>query len=146
MDLSYILSDKYWDLIIMEEIIKIKETCLYINDLEGAKAFYHDKLGLEIIHYLPERHIFFRAGSSVLLCFNPEDSKEKQSPPPHFAHGNQHYAFEVSKEDYLKTKKKFEKLGIVITEEVTWKNGQKSFYFNDHEENVLEIVPEGIWD
>jgi len=130
----------------MKEVIKIKETCLYIDDLEEARTFYHEKLGFELIHYLPERHIFFRVGSSVLLCFNPEDSKTKKSPPPHYGGGAQHFAFEVSPEDYLLCKEKIKKAGITITDEVIWKSGQESFYFNDPAENVLEIVPVGIWD
>ncbi|MBL6447413.1 VOC family protein [Fulvivirga sp. 29W222] len=129
----------------MKEIIKIKETCLYIKDLEGAKDFYHIKLGLEIIHYAQNRHIFFRAGSSVLLCFNPDDSKHKDSPPPHFAEGNQHYAFEVSQKDYDAVKEKIKALGITIIDKLVWKTGQESFYFNDPEGNVLEFVPEGVW-
>lgn len=130
----------------MKEILNIKETCLYIQDLEKAKSFYHDKLGLEIIHYQPEKHIFFRAGSSVLLCFNPSDAKLKTSPPPHFAEGNQHFAFEVNKEDYEKCKLKINSLGIQIIDKLVWKSGQESFYFNDPEDNVLEIVPIGVWD
>lgn len=130
----------------MKEILKIKETCLYIHDLEQAKEFYHGKLGLEIIHYAEERHIFFRAGSSVLLCFNPNDSKKKISPPAHFAEGNQHFAFEVSKEDYEKCKKHIESLDIPIIDKLVWGSGQESFYFKDPEYNVLEIVPEGVWD
>ncbi len=130
----------------MKEIIKIKETCLYIHDLEKAKSFYHERLGLEIIHYQPEKHIFFRAGSSVLLCFNPGDSKQKTSPPAHFAEGNQHFAFEVDKENYEECKSKLEALNIPIIDELVWKSGQESFYFNDPEGNVLEIVPVGVWD
>lgn len=130
----------------MEEIIKIKETCLYLKDLEAAKAFYQGKLGLELIHYEPGKHIFFRAGSSVLLCFNPDDSRHKKSPPPHYAEGNQHYAFEVAREDYTKVKEKVRALGIEIIDELTWKSGQESFYFKDPEQNVLEFVPEGVWD
>lgn len=130
----------------MKEIIKIKENCLYIHDLKKAVAFYHDKLGLEIIHYLPEKHAFFRAGESVLLCFNPASSKLKKSPPAHFAEGNQHFAFEVSAEDYEKTKEKVKSMGIAIIDKVIWSSGQESFYFNDPEDNVLEIVPVGVWD
>ena len=130
----------------MKEILGIKETCLYINDLELAIEFYHKKLGLQIIHYDPGRHLFLRAGKSVLLCFNPEDSQKKKSPPPHFAAGNQHYAFEVIAEDYSSVKHKVLELDIPIIDEVTWKNGQQSFYFLDPEDNVLEVVPEGIWD
>ena len=130
----------------MKEFLKIKETCLYIHDLEKAKEFYHGKLGLDVIHYAEGRHIFFRAGASVLLCFNPDDSRHKLSPPAHFAEGNQHYAFEVSRDDYEHCKEKIEKLGIPIIDKLVWNSGQESFYFNDPENNVLEIVPEGVWD
>lgn len=130
----------------MKEIIKIKETCLYIHDLEAAKSFYSEKLGFEIIHFQPQKHIFFRAGSSVLLCFNPDDSKQKTTPPPHFAEGNQHFAFEVEQADYEKCKARIESLKIPIIDKLVWKSGQESFYFNDPEGNVLEIVPVGVWD
>jgi len=126
--------------------LKIKETCLYLHDLEEAKKFYHETLELPLISYLPGKHIFFKAGSSVLLCFNPEDSKSKKSPPAHFGGGKQHFAFEVRDQEYEKAKEWIRNKGIMITDEVTWQSGIKSFYFEDPEGNVLEIVPEnGIW-
>jgi hypothetical protein len=82
----------------------------------------------------------------VLLCFNPDDSSTKSSPPPHFAEGNQHIAFEIEAGDYDKVKQEFETSGIAITDKVVWGSGQESFYFNDPENNVLEIVPRGVWD
>jgi catechol 2,3-dioxygenase-like lactoylglutathione lyase family enzyme len=126
---------------------RIKETCIYVSDLEKCKRFYHDILGLELISYLPGKHVFFNAGDSVLLCFNPEDSRAKKSPPAHFGGGKQHFAFEVRKSDYLEAKKEILEKGITIIDEVTWESGEQSFYFNDPEGNVLEIVPDrGIWD
>ncbi|MEO1099093.1 MAG: hypothetical protein AAFX57_15285 [Bacteroidota bacterium] len=83
---------------------------------------------------------------SVLLCFNPEDSKSKTSPPSHFANGNQHFAFEVDPSDYELVKQKIIDKGIQITDTVIWSAGQESFYFNDHEQNVLEVVPLGVWE
>ncbi len=130
----------------MKEVIKIKENCLYIHDLEKAVDFYHHLLGFEIIHYAADKHAFFRVGSSVLLCFNPDDSRLKTSPPAHFAEGNQHFAFEVVKEKYESCKKKIQSLGIEVIDELIWSSGQESFYFNDPENNVLEIVPVGVWD
>lgn len=131
----------------MIEFLKIKETCLYVSDLDQAKEFYHDKLRLPVINYLPGKHLFLRAGDSVLLLFNPEDSKTKTSPPAHYGGGKQHFAFEVKQADYEKAKSEITAIGIQIIEEVTWKTGKKSFYFNDPEGNVLEIVPElGIWE
>lgn len=126
--------------------LRIKETCLYCRDLERARVFYHEVLGLPIINYLGGKHLFLRAGDSVLLIFNPEDSKTKSSPPPHFAHGNQHFAFEVGKREYDSFKTMIKDKGIEIIDKLVWKNGSESFYFKDPEDNVLEIVPEGIWD
>jgi catechol 2,3-dioxygenase-like lactoylglutathione lyase family enzyme len=130
----------------LEQITGIKETCLYIHDLEAARRFYHDKLHLPLIHYDPGKHIFFRAGRSVLLCFNPDDSRYKKSPPPHYAEGNQHLAFEVEPEDYELIKTRFKNAGIKILDKLVWGSGQESFYFEDPEKNVLEIVPRGVWD
>jgi hypothetical protein len=36
--------------------------------------------------------------------------------------------------------------GITLTHEQEWKQGLKSFYFDDPFGNVLEIVPVGIWE
>lgn len=128
------------------KFIRIKETCLYCHDLEKARDFYGTVLGLELISYIPSKHVFFRAGSSVLLIFDPKDSKTKHSPPAHFADGNQHFAFEVSAAEYNYHKAEIQKKGVAIIDQLIWKNGKESFYFNDPEGNVLEIVPEGIWD
>ena len=129
------------------EFLKIKETCLYVQDLDKAKDFYHDLLGLPLIAYAKGKHLFLKAGQSVLLLFNPADSRNKTSPPAHFGAGKQHFAFEVSTTDYEQAKLEIGEKGIAVIDEVTWKSGQKSFYFNDPEGNVLEILPEkGIWD
>lgn len=128
-------------------ILKIKETCLYVHDLDQAKEFYHDTLGLPVISYIKGKHIFFRAGSSVLLVFNPEDSRTKDSPPAHYAEGKQHFAFEVPKKEYEAAKQTIINKGITIIDKVIWSSGQESFYFNDPAGNILEILPDaGIWD
>ena len=124
---------------------QIKETCVYVNDLDLAEEFYHGKLELPVISKTGGRHVFFRCGTSVLLCFLPEVTKMERLLPPHFAYGKQHIAFEVSKENYDLTKQKIIAAGIQITHTQTWKNGE-SFYFEDPFGHVLEIVPMGIWD
>ncbi|SKC74616.1 VOC family protein [Ohtaekwangia koreensis] len=129
------------------KVSNIKETCLYFHDLEEAKKFYGEILELPVISYVAGKHIFFRAGSSVLLCFNPEDSKNKTSPPAHYGNGKLHFAFEVPDEEYISTKEEIKAKGISITAEVIWKSGKESFYFEDPQGNVLEVVPDkGIWD
>jgi len=127
-------------------IRQIKETSLYIEDLEAAFDFYHGKLGLPLISRAEERHIFFRAGTSVLLCFISDATSKETRLPPHFGGGNQHLAFEVSPQEYDSWKKKVRDQSIEIIHEETWTRGLRSFYFKDPEENLLEIVEEGMWD
>ncbi len=127
-------------------IRQIKETSLYIYDLEMAFRFYHKKLGLPLISRVENQHIFFRAGSSVLLCFIPESTSKKTELPPHFGSGNQHLAFEVDPEDYQAWKDKISASGIAIIHQETWKDELESFYFLDPEDNVLEVVQTGMWD
>jgi catechol 2,3-dioxygenase-like lactoylglutathione lyase family enzyme len=128
------------------EFKRIKETCFYTTDLQQAHDFYHTTLGLEVISYVEGKHIFFRVGDSVLLCFNPDDSRQKKSPPGHYAHGEQHFAFEVPADQYEKHKSQLQAKGVAIIDEVQWQTGAKSFYFRDPTGNVLEIIPEnGLW-
>lgn len=127
-------------------IRKIKETCLYVSDLERTKQFYHEQLGFPVISHVKDRHVFFRAGASVLLCFNPEKTKVDTQLPPHFGYGQLHLAFEVSPEEYKSWKEAIEARQIQILHEQEWKAGLKSFYFHDPDGHVLEIVPEGIWE
>lgn len=129
------------------EVLRIKETCIYMRDLERAREFYHGVLGLPVIAYVEAKHLFLRAGESVLLLFNPDDSRVKKSPPAHYGGGKQHFAFEVSGISYHEVKDELLKKGIQIIDEITWKSGKKSFYFHDPEGNVLEILPDkGVWD
>ena len=128
------------------QFIRIKETCLYVRDLHQTKLFYQGKLGLEVIGEVPGRHIFFRAGESVLLCFIAEESAKSHLVPPHFGQGNMHLAFEVSPADYAVRKAEIEKLGIPIELEYNWGRGFLSFYFRDPNQHVLEVVMTGMWE
>ena len=127
-------------------INKIKETCLYVANLEKSKAFYHGKMGFEVIGEVKDRHVFFRAGESVLLCFIAEASKQGGTLPPHFGSGQLHLAFEVSKADYPAYKQKVKDAGIAIEQEYDWGGGYLSFYFRDPDKHLLEVVMEGMWE
>jgi len=127
------------------EITRIKETCIYVKDVEVTRDFYEKILNLPVISLVPGRHTFFKVNDGVLLCFNPEVTKAEKKLPPHFAFGKQHLAFEVPLQDYENWKRNLTEKGIVITHEETWKNNLPSFYFEDPDGHVLEIVVPGIW-
>lgn len=128
------------------QFTQVKEICIYIKDLDRCEDFYHHQLGLPVISKVEGRHIFFRSGTNVLLCFIAEATKREKNLPPHYATGKQHLAFEVNPEDYAAVKKEVKQQGITITHLQRWKEDFESFYFEDPDGHVLEIVPKGIWE
>src|SRR5687768_15171931 len=126
------------------KINSIKETCIYISDLERSRRFYEGQLGLPLIGMVPGRHIFFSAGTSVLLCFMAAETLQEAELPPHGASGSIHFAFEVS--DYEASLQQLAQAGIAILHRQLWKNGRRSAYFHDPDGNLLELVEPGLWD
>ena len=132
----------------MEEelrINQIKETCLYVADLARTEQFYAETLNLPLIGKSPGRHVFFRAGASVLLCFNSAITANDEHLPPHDGVGRLHFAWEVPSEQYDAWKKFITEKEIVIEKEVLWRKSIKSFYFRDPDKHLLEIVTPGLW-
>ncbi|RMG55718.1 MAG: glyoxalase [Bacteroidetes bacterium] len=129
----------------MPAFSQIKETCLYVQDLDRTEAFYHHQLGLPLISKVPGRHVFFRAGSSVLLCFLPEVTRQEEVLPPHYAAGKQHLAFECAPGAYEEWQQLLIEQGIPIIHEARWGDHYRSCYFHDPDGHVLEVVEPGMW-
>ncbi|WP_210487425.1 VOC family protein [Rufibacter aurantiacus] len=125
---------------------QIKETCLYVQDLDRTTAFYTEVLDLPVIGQVPGRHVFFRVGSSVLLCFNAQKTRGSKDLPPHFGEGQLHLAFECEAAEYVAWKEKLQGANITIEHEQTWPHDRKSCYFRDPDQHLLEIVVPGIWE
>jgi catechol 2,3-dioxygenase-like lactoylglutathione lyase family enzyme len=127
-------------------ITQIKETSLYVQDLERTETFYKEKLDFEVITKEKDRHIFFNAGSSVLLCFLADATKDDDTLPPHHGEGNFHIAFEVPRDSYEAMKELIQCRGVTIEHEQHWFDDYYSFYFRDPDGHALEIVPQGMWN
>ena len=127
-------------------IRSIKETCIYVKDLERTKDFYFKKIGLPLITFVQNRHVFFRAGNSVLLCFIAEETEKEGELPLHGAYGTIHFAFEVGKEEYPNALTQIKNSGIEILHEHLWKKDLRSFYFHDPDGHLVEIIEQGLWE
>lgn len=128
-------------------ILHIKETCIYVKSLQQTEDFYSGKLGLKVIGKVEGRHVFFKAGTSVLLCFIADSTNnDDMHMPSHGASGQIHFAFEINKEDYESVKKEILQKDIIIEHEQEWKKHTFSFYFRDPDEHLVEIAQKGIWD
>ena len=123
----------------------IIETVIYADDLSLMKRFYEEVLKLESYAYKEESFLFFKIGNSMLLFFNPLESRHNKDLPPHFAEGQQHFAFEVDEEEYEAWKAQVAEI-VEIEHEHKWPNGKLSFYFRDPENNSVEIVMKSIWE
>ncbi|HRK35077.1 MAG TPA: VOC family protein [Candidatus Hydrogenedentes bacterium] len=125
---------------------RILETCLYVDDLDAAEAFYRDVIGLEFYAKQEGRHVFFRCGTSMFLLFNPDATSDPTLPfGGHGCRGPGHAAFEIGANevdawrDYLISK------GVQITSETDWPSGGHSLYFDDPSGNVLEVATRSTW-
>jgi len=114
------------------------------------KDFYANKIGLEFISEEKGRHVFLKAGKSMLLIFNPENTRIQGNSrfPVHGAITPPaciHLALEIEKEDYDKSKKMLTDMGIDIEKEMVWGNGSGSIYLRDPAGNLVEVVTKGNW-
>ena len=129
---------------------KIVETCIYSPDLKIMKDFYVNRLGLDLISEEERRHVFLKAGKSMLLVFNPENTSlaANSTFPTHGActsPSSIHFALEIEQAGYEAAKNLLVQNKIAIEKEMSWGSGGKSVYFRDPAGNLVEIVTNGQW-
>ena len=125
---------------------EILESCLYVNDLDAARRFYDKVLGLELVEFQQDRHLFWRCGQRMLLLFLAERcDRSDSSLPRHGARGAGHMAFAAPDLDIASWKRHLEQCGVVIEKMVTWPRGGQSVYFRDPAGNSLEVASPKIW-
>ena len=126
--------------------LTILETCLYADDLVAAERFYRDVLGLQLVNRKAGRHIFFRCGSTMLLVFRSEASRDPAADvPPHGCVGAGHVAFQVPPSELDDWRARLVEQGIEIERVVDWPGSEQSIYFRDPAGNSLELAPASIW-
>ncbi len=127
----------------MNSIAGVLETCVYAPDLEAARRFYQQLLGLELFAEQPGRHLFFRAGPGVFLVFNPEATLQEALLPPHGARGSVHVCFRVEAQELPGWAERLQAQGYPVTW-ANWKAG-RSLYVHDPAGNLVELAPAAIW-
>ena len=127
------------------EMKGVLETVLYCDSSneDKVRSFYTDVLGLRQLGF----QFAYRAGSSghVFLVFNRDEVSDQEMPPPHGATGPVHTCFEAEPGTYEAWKDYLRANGAEPYKEITWGNGQRSFYFDDPAGNVLEMAEGDFW-
>jgi len=131
------------------KIKKVVETCIYSSDIESMKNFYAGILGLSIAQEDRHKLIFLKAGKSMLLIFDPMQTRANNGNLP--AHGALtppsciHFALEIEQEEYHASKQLLVSNNISIEKEIKWDNNAKSIYFRDPAGNLVELITAGGW-
>lgn len=133
----------------------ILETILYTPDLDAARHFYRDVMGLELYSQVPGRHLFFRLERQMLLIFDPVATEVPPRPgalpvPPHGARGPGHVCFGATAGQIDDWRRHLEAHGVVIESDFTWPNSDpakrgRSIYFRDPAGNSVELAEARIW-
>lgn len=134
----------------MPRLTDLKETALYVDDLDRAKAFYKDVLGLPSLVEDVRFCAFDVAGKHILLLFLRGSAlTDLQLPggmiPPHDGHGPAHAGFAVDATELAAWESHLQRHDVPILSRVEWPLGGKSVYFRDPDGHLLELLTPGVW-
>jgi catechol 2,3-dioxygenase-like lactoylglutathione lyase family enzyme len=126
------------------------ETALYVDDLDRARAFYADVLGLAQLTSDSRFLAFDIGGRSVLLLFQRGATLETLhlpggTIPPHDGSGPIHVAFSITAADLPVWEKLLGEHKVTIEGRTDWPRGGHSVYFRDPDGHLLELVTPGVW-
>jgi catechol 2,3-dioxygenase-like lactoylglutathione lyase family enzyme len=129
---------------------RVIETCLYVDDLGRAAAFYEDVLGLAAMTSDARFRAYDVGGKSVLLLFRRGATLETvRMPggtiPPHDGHGPLHIAFAVSAGELSDWEARLDRHGVAIEGRTKWSGGGRSVYFRDPDRHLVEFATPGLW-
>ena len=122
---------------------RVYETVVYATDLEAARAFYRDVLGLCEV----ENGVFRLDDKGVLLLFDPtESSRPGRVVPSHGPTGATHVAFAVGEAELDAWRERLADHGVELEQEQEWKRGgARSLYVRDPAGNSVELVEGDLW-
>lgn len=134
----------------MPKLSGVIETALYVDDLERARAFYKEVLGLVPLTS-DQRFLAFNVGGrSVLLLFRRGSTLEPVhlpggTIPPHDGSGPLHMAFAIEAGELPGWESRLREHNVVIEGRTDWPRGGHSVYFRDPDNHLLELVTPGVW-
>ncbi|WBU61921.1 VOC family protein [Paracoccus albus] len=136
----------------MPPMLGVLEAALYADDLEAARGFYGDLLGLTELTAREGRHIFFRCETTVVLVFRPEVTRKPLEPdavlpvPSHGADGPGHLCFSVPMDALDDWVNRLSHAGVAIESDFFWPNGARSIYVRDPAGNSIEFASPKLWE
>ena len=134
----------------LPKLAGVIETALYVDDLDRARGFYEDVLGLAALTSDSRFLAFDVGGRSVLLLFlRGSTLKPLQLPggtiPPHDGNGPIHVAFAITAAELPAWEERLGEHSVAIEGRTDWPRGGRSVYFRDPDGHLLELITPGVW-
>jgi catechol 2,3-dioxygenase-like lactoylglutathione lyase family enzyme len=134
----------------LPKLAGVIETALYVDDLDRARSFYEEVLGLAALTSDSRFLAFDVGGRSVLLLFRRGSTLESLhlpggTIPPHDGSGPIHMAFAIAAAELAAWEKRLAEHNVAIEGRTDWPRGGKSVYFRDPDNHLLELVTPGVW-
>lgn len=128
----------------------LKETALYVGEMERAVRFYTEVLGLEVLLRDPRLTALDIGGRHVLLlCLRGASTQDLQleggTIPAHDGNGPLHAGFAIDAAELPAWRERLRAQGVPIVSEFSWPRGGRSIYFHDPDGHVLELLTPGVW-
>jgi len=119
----------------------IHHIALNVKDLDRAERFYTDVLDFQVTHRfsIEPRHIMMETGNSAIALFEAPDLKVKEAMNLLSEEGYLHLAFRADPADFENIVKELQTKNIHIDSGPVKRGDGESIYFNDPDDNHLEI-------
>jgi glyoxylase I family protein len=119
----------------------IHHIALNVKDLDRAERFYKDVLGFQITHRFSKgvRHLMLETGNAAIALFESPELEVKEAMNLLSEVGYLHVALEADPADFKNIVKELQSKNIHIDNGPIKRGDGESIYFNDPDDNHLEI-------
>lgn len=125
----------------MTKMMKLAEAALYVADLEQARVFYREVLGLVETAVFDDAVFLQISADSTLILFQIDKLEARVSViPAHGARGRGHVALSIAPDEMAAWRERLQAHGVAIEHEQDWPQGTHSLYFRDPDDNSLELI------
>ena len=134
------LSNPHLSRLIMQ-LKGIHHIALNVKDLDRAERFYTDVLGFHVTHRFSKglRHLMLETGNAAIALFEAPDLEVHEAMNLLSEEGYLHLAFEADSTDFKSIVEELQTKNVSIDSGPVKRGDGESIYFNDPDDNHLEI-------